>query len=155
MSLNNAERQARFRAKRDAEIERLRKAVPKPAPTSKELDDARAEIKRLSKELTLVQIRNSGLDYEVKRLKEKIAKPAKVPLDPESEAVRQITALRKRNKTLQAEADKWRTQLRTLVPTSVKTKIAKALTEQTTSPAKRLDALQAWNGLGLNNIGSD
>ena len=31
--------------------------------------------------------------------------------------------------------------------------VALALTEQTTSPQNRLDALQAWNGLGLNNIG--
>ncbi|MEY9227722.1 FtsZ-binding cell division protein ZapB [Bradyrhizobium japonicum] len=153
MGLNNAERQARFRAKRDAEIERLRKASNKPVPASQELDDARAEIKRLTKEVTLEQIRNLGLNDEVERLKAKIAKPAKVPLDPESEAARQIAALKKRNKTLQAEADKWLTQLRTLVPAGVKTKVAKALTEQTTSPAKRLDALQAWNGLGLNNIG--
>jgi hypothetical protein len=32
-------------------------------------------------------------------------------------------------------------------------RVAFALREDTTSPAKRLDALQAWNGLGLNNIG--
>jgi hypothetical protein len=44
-------------------------------------------------------------------------------------------------------------KIKTLVPAEVKTKIAKALTEQTTSPQNRLDALQAWNGLGLNNIG--
>ena len=43
--------------------------------------------------------------------------------------------------------------MKTLVPAEVKTKIAKALAEQTTSPQNRLDALQAWNGLGLNNIG--
>ena len=44
-------------------------------------------------------------------------------------------------------------KLKTLEPAGVKTKIAKALTEQTTSPQNRLDALQACDGLGLNNIG--
>jgi hypothetical protein len=43
--------------------------------------------------------------------------------------------------------------MRAQMPATVKTKVAKALTEQTTTPANRLDALQAWNGLGLNNIG--
>ena len=74
---------------------------------------------------------------EIDKLKAKIVKP--VPLDPDSEAACRIDALEKKMKTL--------------VPAEVKTKIAKALSEQTTSLQNRLDALQAWNGLGLNNIG--
>ena len=141
--LSNAERQAIWRAKRDAEIERLRKAAatkPGPAPDqAKELKAAHCEI--------------ACLQHEITRLKAKILKPVKVPLDPDSEAARRIDTLKKKNKTLQAEADKWLMKLKTLVPAVVKTKVAKALTEQTTSPQNRLDALQAWNGLGLNNIG--
>ena len=47
MGLSNAERQARWRAKRDAEIERLRKASGKAAPASRELAEARKEIAAL------------------------------------------------------------------------------------------------------------
>ena len=75
---------------------------------------------------------------EIEKLKAKIVKP--VPLDPDSEAARRIDALEKKVKTL--------------VPAEVKTKIAKALTEQTTSLQNRLDALQAWNGLGSTTSGS-
>jgi hypothetical protein len=58
MTLSNAERQARWRASRDAEIERLRKAAAqKPANAvkaallsdSQELIEARKEIERLRK----------------------------------------------------------------------------------------------------------
>jgi hypothetical protein len=55
MPLSNAERQARWRASRDAEIERLRKAAAqKPANAAKaalsdELIEARKEIERLRK----------------------------------------------------------------------------------------------------------
>ena len=55
MTLSNAERQARWRASRDAEIERLRKAAAqKPANAAKaalsdELIEARKEIERLRK----------------------------------------------------------------------------------------------------------
>jgi len=49
MALSNAERQARSRAKRDAEIERLREAAGKAAPVSQELAEARTEIERLRK----------------------------------------------------------------------------------------------------------
>jgi hypothetical protein len=52
MGLSNAERRARWRAKRDAEIDRLRKAAAtakpaKTAPASQKLADARKEIERL------------------------------------------------------------------------------------------------------------
>ncbi|MFK4725849.1 chromosome segregation ATPase [Bradyrhizobium niftali] len=50
MGLTNAEKQARWRAKRDAEIERLRKAAAAPPP-DQELIEARAEIERLRNEL--------------------------------------------------------------------------------------------------------
>ena len=39
------------------------------------------------------------------------------------------------------------------MPSTVKAKVAKALHEQSTNAEIRLGALQAWNGLGLNNIG--
>ena len=124
------------------------------AEASQALDDAKAEIKRLTQELRIARTEILWRSDEIEKLKAKIVKPVKVPsLDPDSEAARRIDALKKKNKTLQAEADKWLMKLKTLVPAGVKTKIAKALTEQTTSPQNRLDALQAWNGLGLNNIG--
>ena len=96
-----------------------------------------AEIKRLTQELRIARTEILLRSDEIEKLKAKIVKT--VPLDPDSEAARRIDALEKKMKTL--------------VPAEVKTKIAKALTEQTTSPQNRLDALQAWNGLGLNNIG--
>ena len=71
----------------------------------------------------------------------------------QSEAARQIAALKNTNKTLRQEADKWRNKAMTLVPSTVKAKVAKALHEQSTNAEIRLGALQAWNGLGLNNIG--
>lgn len=126
---------------------------PQPDVTKQELIEARAEIERLRTAATLASLREASLHDEVEKLKAKIVKPAKVPLDPESEAVRQIDALKKKNKTLQKEADRWLRQLRMQMPAAVRIKVAKALTEQTTDPEKRLDALQAWNGLGLNNIG--
>ena len=65
----------------------------------------------------------------------------------------QIAALKNTNKTLRQEADKWRNKAMTLVPSTVKAKVAEALHEQSTNAEIRLGALQAWNGLGLNNIG--
>jgi chromosome segregation ATPase len=156
-------------AKARAEIERLRATAATPGAAvsdatrsklERELENTRAEIEDLRAELALenfaaryardeaVQLRE-----EIEKLKAKIGKPVKSPLDPDSEAARQIEALKKRNKTLQQTADRLSMQLRTLVPSAVKTKVAKALTEQTTDPTRRLDALQAWNGLGLNNLG--
>jgi hypothetical protein len=145
MGLSNAERQARFRAQRAAEVERLRKQLA-----------AAPQADAINRELTLARLREAALQDEIERLKAKIVKPVKPikpPLDPESEAARQIDALKKKNKALQQQADRWFHQLRMQIPPAVKLKVAKALTEQTTSPEKRLDALQAWNGLGLNNIG--
>jgi hypothetical protein len=49
MSLSNAERQARWRARHEAEIKALRKATSKAS--SHELAEAKAEIARLRKEL--------------------------------------------------------------------------------------------------------
>jgi|SoiMethySBSTD1v2_1073268.scaffolds.fasta_scaffold218126_1 hypothetical protein len=129
------------------------KASQRPAKGTA-LDDAKAQIKRLTQELRIARNEILWRSDEIEKLKaKKIVKSVKVPLDPDSEAARRIDALKKENKTLQAEADKRLMRLKTLVPAGVKTKIAKALTEQTTSPQNRLDALQAWNGLGLNNIG--
>jgi hypothetical protein len=107
------------------------------AEASQALAYAKAEIKRLTQELRIARTEILLRSDEIEKLKAKIVKPG--PLDPNSEAGRRIAALEKKMKTL--------------VPAVVKTKIAKALTEQTTSPQNRLDALQAWNGLGLNNIG--
>lgn len=55
MALSNAERQAPSRAKRDAEIERLRKAAGKAAPASQELAEARKEIERLRQRLDEIE----------------------------------------------------------------------------------------------------
>jgi hypothetical protein len=107
------------------------------AEASQALGYAQAEIKRLTQELRIARTEVLLRGDEIEKLKAKIVKLG--PLDPNSEAARRIAALEKKMKTL--------------VPAVVKTKIAKALTEQTTSPQNRLDALQAWNGLGLNNIG--
>jgi hypothetical protein len=51
MSLSNAERQARWKAKRSAEIEALRKAAKSADPASEELVQARQEIDRLRAQL--------------------------------------------------------------------------------------------------------
>jgi hypothetical protein len=51
MPLTNAEKQARWRARRDAEFKRLRKLAAKAAPANQEqLAEARKEIERLRKE---------------------------------------------------------------------------------------------------------
>ena len=128
-----------------AEVEELRKAKAAPAP-SHELAEARAEIKRLQAEL-----HKAALDFT--KLQGKIAKPP--PLDPESEFARQIDAQKKKYKALEQKNHKLVVMLKAMVPPAVKTKIAKALNETQTSPEKRLDALQAWNGRGLNNIGKE
>ena len=86
-----------------------------------------------AKELKAARYEIACLQHENAKLKAKIVKPVKVPLDPDSEAARRIDALEKKNKALQAETDKWLMKLKTLVPTGTKTKVAKALTEQTTS----------------------
>jgi hypothetical protein len=130
-------------AKARAEIARLR-AVSNATVSDAALAKAQAELRYERNEVALLR-------SEVEKLKAKIVKPVKPPLDPESEAARQIAALKK--KTLQQEADKWLRELRTQVPSAMRGKVAKALTEHTTSPENRLNALQAWNGLGLNNIG--
>ncbi|MDR6306761.1 hypothetical protein GGQ85_004497 [Nitrobacter vulgaris] len=113
------------------------RAAKGSAEASQALVYAKAEIKRLTQELRIARTEILLRSDEIEKLKAKIVKP--VPLDPDSEAARRIDALEKKMKTL--------------VPAEVKTKIAKALSEQTTSLQNRLDALQAWNGLGLNNIG--
>jgi hypothetical protein len=91
MSLSNAERQARWRARRNVEIERLRetarqgKSGPAPGPT--------ASTARLKLEAALVSERNARRDLEVKLAYERTRrlaaeagpKPARAPVDPESE----------------------------------------------------------------------
>lgn len=126
-----------WRLERQLAEEASQRAAKGSAEASQALAYAKAEIKRLTQELRISRTEILLRSDEIEKLKAKIIKT--VPSDPDSEAVRRIDALEKKMKTL--------------VPAEVKTKIAKALTEQTTSPQNRLDALQAWNGLGLNNIG--
>ncbi len=126
-----------WRLERELTEEASQRAAKGSAEASQALAYAKAEIKRLTQELRIARTEILLRSDEIEKLKAKIVKP--VPLDPDSEAARRIDALEK--------------NVKTLVPAEVKTKIAKALTEQTTSPQNRLDALQAWNGLGLNNIG--
>ena len=126
-----------WRLERQLAEEASQRAAKGSAEASQALAYAKAEIKRLTQELRISRTEILLRSDEIEKLKAKIVKT--VPLDPDSEAARRIDALEKKMKTL--------------VPAEVKTKIAKALTEQTTSPQNRLDALQAWNGLGLNNIG--
>jgi hypothetical protein len=87
---------------------------------------ARAEIARL-------QAENTKLVGKIAMLEMKIYKPPP-ERDPESEA----------RKALKKKINK---------ASAVRAKIAKALIESTTTPANRLDAIQAWNALGLNKIG--
>jgi hypothetical protein len=118
-----------------------------PASSAKPAPLVDAERSKLEFQLHFWRHEAKVLRDEVTKLKAKIVKPVKPPpLDPESEAARQIDALKKINKSLRQKVDR-------LMPSAVKTKVAKALTEQTTDREKRLDALQAWNGLGLNNLG--
>jgi hypothetical protein len=126
-----------WRLERQLAEEASQRAAKGSAEASQALAYAKAEIKRLTQELRISRTEILLRSDEIEKLKAKIIKT--VPSDPDSEAARRIDALEKKMKTL--------------VPAEVKTKIAKALTEQTTSPQNRLDALQAWNGLGLNNIG--
>jgi hypothetical protein len=126
-----------WRLERELADEASQSIAKGSAETSQTLAYAKAEIKRLTQELRIARTEIMLRSDEIEKLKAKIVKTAS--LDPDSEAARRIDALEKK--------------IKTLVPVEVKTKIAKALTEQTTSPQNRLDALQAWNGLGLNNIG--
>ena len=160
-------RQSRARKQNDKPCRRFRERqrqskneTKRNAEPSHELTEARAEIERLRAELAQENFaarharhQVALLRDEIEKLKAKIVKPVKLPLDPEGEAARQIEALKKKNKALQQEEQRLRMRLATLVPSEVRTKVAKALAEQTTSPARRLDALQAWHGLGLNNAG--
>lgn len=126
-----------WRFERQLAEEASQRAAKGSAEASQTLAYAKAEMKRLTQELRIARTEILLRNDEIEKLKAKIVKP--VPLDPHSEAARRIDALEKK--------------IKTMVPAEVKTKIAKALTEQATSPQNRLDALQAWNGLGLNNIG--
>jgi predicted DNA-binding protein (UPF0251 family) len=123
-----------WRLERQLAEEASQRAAKGSAEAWQALAYAKAEMKRLTQELRIARTEILLRSDEIEKLKAKIVKPV-----PDSEAARRIDALEKKMKTL--------------VPAEVKTKIAKALTEQTTSPQNRLDALQAWNGLGLNNIG--
>jgi hypothetical protein len=68
MGLSNAERQARWRAKRDAEVERLRKEAAREQPAAKagaatpspELIKAREEIERLRNENAALKAQRAG-----------------------------------------------------------------------------------------------
>jgi hypothetical protein len=74
MGLTNAEKQARWRAKRDAEIKRLRKAAGAPSSDSQELIDARNEIERLRNE-------NAALKAEREAARRKAVEDAEPEID--------------------------------------------------------------------------
>jgi len=87
MGLDNAERQARWRAKQNAEIERLRKAT---AEQAEQLAEARREI-----EIAVLERENAtlkmALAHERNRpaeAKTKAAKPAAPPTEPSGEDLR-------------------------------------------------------------------
>jgi len=87
MGLDNAERQARWRAKQNAEIERLRKAA---AEQAEQLAEARREI-----EIAVLERENAtlkmALAHERNRpaeAKTKAAKPAAPPTEPSGEDLR-------------------------------------------------------------------
>ena len=87
MDLDNAERQARWRAKQNAEIERLRKAT---AEQAEQLAEARREI-----EIAVLERENAtlkmALAHERNRpaeAKTKAAKPAAPPTEPSGEDLR-------------------------------------------------------------------
>ena len=74
MDRTNAERQARWRAKRDAEVERLRKAAAQAAAkaepsSSQELAEARKEIARLTAAL---EAETAALYTEIARLRREL-----------------------------------------------------------------------------------
>jgi hypothetical protein len=88
MALSNAERQARWRAKRDTEIERLRKAG------RAERD---AEIERLRKAAT----EHGGIGLRF--LRRRAAKPKAPPLPPDEAREKIIKGLRTENRNLKAK----------------------------------------------------
>ena len=138
------DRQKLLRAQQ--EIARLREATAKAALAAKPTPLIDKERSELEFALHVARHQDKILHDEVTKLKAKIIKPVKpLPLNPESEAARQIDVLKKINKSLRQKVDR-------LMPSAVKTKVARALNEQSTCPEVRLDALQAWNGLGLNNL---
>jgi hypothetical protein len=111
----NAERQARWRAKRDAELERLREAAgqtakpgpqaagqpakPAPAPASNdEIDRLRAEIERLRK--AAAGQPQAQPAPEPASAAPKAAKPSAAPSDELAKANAEIVRLRKVNDTL-------------------------------------------------------
>jgi hypothetical protein len=139
--------------------EALKAAQAEIARLRIELDNVRAEPpaserRRHEAELRIVQHALAEQRDENAKLKAKLAKQAKQMLDPEGEAARRIEVLKKRNKTLQQQADKWQKELRKLAGFADKVKIAKALTEATTSKEARVEGLQVWNGMRLNNLGN-
>ncbi len=70
-------------------------------------------------------------------------------LDPESEAAQEV----ERAKAINASLRKQNTKLRNAIPFSMRAKIAKALTESTSTPALRKETLQGWNALGVHGLG--
>ncbi|MDN3279106.1 hypothetical protein QWJ07_32915 [Frankia sp. RB7] len=96
----------------------------------KQLEQAR---KSAPEQLAPLRKRVSELEQALaRREKAAQAKTAKVPFDPDT---KELMALRRKiNETA----------------FSVRTKISKALTEQTTDAAARLAALKSWNSLGSN-----
>ena len=81
-------------------------------------------------------------------------------LDKQLRKLEQVTVpnLQARIKKLEAERDPDSEATKALKKkinkaSAVRAKVARALTETTTTTANRLDALQVWNALGLNKIG--
>ena len=147
-----------------AENERLRKASGAPAELAeaqaendllrdriRELEQAapaevRGEIALLRQQVRVLKAQIAAGPKAAKAAK--TAKPVRPQLDPASEAALQIERLKAKNQSLQAQVNKLRRQY----PFEMRSKIAKALTEMTTSPEARLSALQAWNGLARNRM---
>jgi hypothetical protein len=97
MGLSNAERQARWRAKRATEIERLCKAPAKAAPLSdsQKLVEARKEIETLRQRIH---------DLEAARVRrERAGKSAPPPTGPDGEDDPRIARLQKSNSELRVK----------------------------------------------------
>jgi hypothetical protein len=97
MGLSNAERQERWRIKRNKEIEELRKAANGAKPASQELAALRQRVRELEAAL--------AAKPASKPAKAAQTKAAKAPLPPDEVRDRQIKALKTQVKNLMSERD--------------------------------------------------
>jgi FtsZ-binding cell division protein ZapB len=134
------------------ENERLRDAAGKAKPDAGRIAALEAEVANLKSEnagLKANAVRGAYASHENEALRSEIAKlKARPKLDPASEAAQEVERVKKVNASLRKQIAK----LRNAVPFPVRAKVAKALTETTTSPALRLDALKHWNTLRVNGL---